>query len=82
MPTMQAVTTHQLAALVAVEREAHERYRKATQAIYRVLWTYNGVENDAYKTASDEEEAAVRAMVTAQMAVDEALSVVRDGVPA
>lgn len=74
MPTTIATPIHRLAALIAVEREAAERYRKAEVTILRVMWTYGGIDNDAYRAASAEDDAAMRAMIHAQMDVDEALA--------
>lgn len=73
MPTLESVTTHQLAALIAVEREAAERYRKATASVYRQL-AMDCTDSPEYRAASAEEDAAMRAMVTAQIEVDQALS--------
>lgn len=82
MPTT-LTRTHQLAALIAAEREAADRFRKAEIAVVREMWAHDGIENDAYRAASAEDDAAMRAMVHAQMDVDEALralSEARDGV--
>lgn len=74
MPTLTTPTVHQLAALIAVEREAADRYRKATARIFTVLATCCGVDNDEYRTASAEEDASMCAMVAAEIGVDEALA--------
>lgn len=65
-------TRAELAALIAAERSAADRYRKANAAIYRTLWTY-GVESDQYRAGAEEEEQAVHQLVAAQADVDAAL---------
>jgi hypothetical protein len=71
MPTI-TTPAHRLAALIAVEREAAERYHQASARVRQQISLGSG--HDEYRAAADEVMAALRAMSHARAAVDEALS--------
>jgi hypothetical protein len=73
MPTI-TTPAHRLAALIAVEREASERYRQASARVRQQISV--GVGHDEYRTAIGDVMAALRAMSHARTAVDEALSTI------
>lgn len=73
MSTTITTPTNRLAALIAVERESADRYRRATARINTTLAVYR-VESDEYRVASGAEDSAMRAMVSAQCETDQALA--------
>lgn len=75
MPTMQAVSIHQLAALVAVEREASDRYRAAMVETRDAVLTV-GTSSARYRNAADTEHDTWLTAIAARVDVDQALAAV------
>ncbi len=72
MPTITTTPAHRLAALIAVERDAADRFRKASRDIVLKALSFDP-RSDEYRTADAEETAAFRALLAAQVEVDNAL---------
>lgn len=73
---------HRLTALIAVERDAANEYRKAVEHRRTVVLT-SGTKCDEYTAAEAAGDEAMRAMMSARVEVDTALAALsypRDGV--
>lgn len=76
MPTTTTTTAvHRLAALIAVERQAADDHRQAATNLVSVILG-DGTGSERYRAAADAEDQTARARISAQMAVDDALTAV------